>query len=164
MDEALTAVLQAVAQRAGVSPADLELLVNFAPTAVDLSRYPALQSLSLAQLRARACVIKHCNRLAAPLLGYSHGTDTRKAFKPTTESHAHSGVAALGLASAASPSDSDLSLSATVRKLKGLYFLGTKKAVFDAFLVQQQPQPVSILRWQRTHTNCWVAHGSCDGG
>jgi hypothetical protein len=54
MDEALTAVLQAVAQRAGVSPADLELLVNFAPTAVDLSRYPALQSLSLAQLRARA--------------------------------------------------------------------------------------------------------------
>jgi len=159
MDEALVSVLQSVSARQGVSPDALEVTTGFRPTPTDLSRFSCLANVSLSAMCARVTILKFANSVARPLLGYSHGTETRKVFRgDTNKATASSGTAGSG-AAASSPTSvsafstvvqtatdkkssasdsSDTSLSSTVRALKGLYFLSTKKQVFDSFLNQGQ--------------------------
>jgi len=163
MDEALVSVLQSVASRAGVSPASLEVGA-LRPTPTDLSRFHCLANVTLASMRSRVAILKFANKVAAPLLGYSHATETRPAYRgdsgsgeSSTASAGRSGssgnsnsasgstfstvvytAGGKGNPSTGASDSSASSLSSTVRALKGLYFLSTKKAVFDSFLLQNQ--------------------------
>jgi hypothetical protein len=158
-DEALVALLQTLATRTGVSPLSLDAVGAFRPTATDLARYTTiLKNVSLDSMRSRVTVLKYANKQAAPLLSYCHATESRKPFKgepdeeevkngnnaPNPNKEARSvGVVPQQLASATGAKDSspqtDTSLSATVRHLKGLYFLSTKKTVFESLLTQANP-------------------------
>lgn len=85
MDEQLVSLLQVVSHRLSVTSAQLDCVGSLTPTSAELSRFPALSHVPLQALRSRAVLIKHLNRIAAPLLPYCHSshTATRRPLRMT---------------------------------------------------------------------------------
>lgn len=134
-DEELVSMVQTLCQRLGVEPVTLDsIMLN--PSQEDLIRFKLLADVPLSTMRARFAIIKHLNRLVTPLLHYvdirvyqskEHGDEKAekesKSLTPMSPQHA---LSSFGM--------DDRSLSVIVNQLKGMYFMSTKKSVFDALL------------------------------
>jgi len=94
-------------------------------------RYKLLESVPTNTLRARFAILKYLNKLVTPLLHY---VDIRMYEKedhmfqllPSEDKKSETGLVAKTF--------DDRSLSYIVTQLKGLYFMSTKKSVFDVLL------------------------------
>lgn len=114
----LVALVQRYCTRSGVAPLALDAIL-LTPSEDDLLPFKLLQKVPLLCLQARFSLIKLLNRLVTPLLHYIDLNE----YTDRTASTAGS-----------SSLQQRLSLAEIVRQLKDLFFLDTKKQVFDALM------------------------------
>jgi len=135
MDEELVSLVQGMCNKLGVGPISLDaIMLNPGPD--DLMRFKTLKDVPVHVLRARFAIIKYLNRLVTPLLHYvdikMYEKDLgRKVVKSGTKEQEETKEEQKSMAVA---SFDDTSLSYIVHQLRGLYFMSTKKSVFDALL------------------------------
>lgn len=125
LDETIIILAQTVARRIGVKAVSLDsVMLN--PTPDELVRYKKLDGVPLNLIQGRFAVLKYLNRLVTPLLHYID----------------------VSLFSDEDASESGLSstLSGQVHRLKGCYFMSTKKSVFDTLLASSTSKQASKLK------------------
>lgn len=145
MDEDLVSMVQTSCNKIGIEPVSLDAIM-LSPEPDDLIRFKSLEKTPLDVLRARFALIKYLNRLVTPLLHY---VDIRVYQKPLNENKTKKNEI--------SPFDEERfdinSLSYIVHSLKGLYFMSTKKSVFDALMAAGTSQVSNSNRGPRVQIN-----------
>jgi len=134
MDECLVNLVQSLCSKLGVSPIALDAAM-LSPGPDERMRFKLLEQAPVNTLRARFAILKYLNRLVTPLLHY---VDIRLYEKEESVPKSDEKVDEKGFVWVPDALEDkrfdDKSLSYIVHQLKGLYFMSTKKSVFDALL------------------------------
>jgi len=152
MDENLVSMVQSMCNKLSLNIRALDT-VMFSPTPDELMRYKSLESVPLDTIRARFALIKYINQLVTPLLHYvdirvyeKHKFKNRGGQKSKSDSHkqqqqleqeikdADALLSQVILADTNESEYDEKSLSYVVHQLKGMYFMSTKRSVFEALL------------------------------